>query len=368
MDTEKGILYKSAALEGLRSGMLAMLILFGISFLGSICINVAFLDELNTLLNGSLSQSPKVDGNSILLIASVIINLSLLNNGGQMANGGALHIGYLALLLLPCLSIWIADLRSNHKKELNVNSWISYVITSLSFSLLIYFFSMIARGELLFLNVDYTNPMNLPMMFVLTMFLQFLIGINVKKELPDGIRMTRFTVRVLFAVSGIVVLIGGFILLKDRISNPLYLVVLILLLLPNMIVYGVFTLMGASIGYGENLTSLLSQLQIDLSFTEIPLPLRLILMGIFVCVVFISVFRIKKDYFRNLLFYGISFSLTVLILAYATKMNLGIVKNLLDIEFGYSYSYIFFVSLGMILLVGVVNLLIRLIWREMTDN
>lgn len=368
MESEKGTQYKSAALEGLRSGMLAMLILFGIGLVISIFMNLFFLDDINILLNGSLSESPKVSGNSILLIASVIMNLSLLNNGGQMANGGALHIGYVAFLLLPMLSIFIADLRSNHKRELNRSSWISYAVSSLSFTLLVYFFSLIAKGELMMIEVDYTNPMNLPMMLVISMFIQVIIGINMKKDFSEGIRMLRFSLRVLYAIAAIVVLLGGFLLLKDRISNPLYILILLVVLLPNLAVYGVFTIMGASISYGDNLKTLFSQLGIDLSFTQIPLLLRIVLMTIFVIIILFSVWKIKKNYIMNLCVFAVGFSITSLILAYATKINLGIVKNLLDIEFGYSYFYVFFVPLGMILLLGMVNQLIQLIAKEMKES
>lgn len=361
-------LIKKNVIEGVRVGIIAFLICFFTVGLVASIINGVFLDDINRILNGSLSTTPKASLSNFLLLISVIMNLTVFNSGGALQNGGSLHIGLLVLIALPLVAFIIADRRDNKKNHFNHEDMIIYSVSSAVFSLTLFIFSMIAKGRLLGIEVDFSKLMNLVMTMIIIMTIQFFIGLNYNKAFSPGIKKTRILLRIFMGIGLLFGVIGLFVLLGKFISNLFIVILGTLILLPNIAIYIMFTFMGGSMQFSEQLQKLMLQGGIDISFATLPIAMRFVFIVTFFVVVFISVWKLEKEhYLEELILFATSYSLISLIFAYMTKINLGFVKNLLDVQFGFDYVFAFVVPFAVILLAGLIVLLVRFIKHEVEN-
>lgn len=357
--------FKNNVIKGVRASLVSFLICFGVAFVVSIIINIGFLEKLNVLLNGSLSEIPKGSFSNVLIITSLIINFSVFNSGTVVGNGGNLHIGMLIFITLPAIAFFVADRRNNREKHFNSQDLSVYVISSLLFGFYVYGYSLITEGELLGIKINFSNPMNFLMTIVIVLTLQFFIGFNYNKSMPLGIRTSRWLLRC-FLILGVVVSIVGMIFVFNRYTQNVFLLVgALILLVPNMAIYSMFMFMGASIEFGDQLQTLMSKFGIDLSFATLELPIRIGFIGCFFVIITIAIWRLGREKFLEELFlFATSFSVISLIFAYCTTMNLGFVKNLIDVQFGINYMFAFMVPFVVILLAGLLLHIFRLIISE----
>jgi len=357
--------YKENIMEGIRVGLIAFLICFAVIAIVATIINYVYIDDINRILNGSLSGNPTPTTGSLLLITSLILNLSVFNNGGVVENGGSFHIGMLAFAVLPTIAFMIADRRGNKKGRFNFEDMLIYSVSSIVFGVVLYLFSMMARGRLLGVELNFSSPVNFMMTIVIVLAIQFFIGLNYNKIFTPGIQKTRLLLRVFLGIGIILGAIGIIVLLTKYVGNLVFGILATLLLLPNLAVYIMFTFMGASIEFGNQLHQLMSQVGVDISFATLPIGLRVVFVVFFFIVVLISIWKLESEHFlEELLLFGTSFSLISLILAYMTKMNLGIVKNLLNVQFGINYVFAFVVPFIVIMLAGIAVLLVRYLTKE----
>jgi hypothetical protein len=68
----------SVLIEGLRSALIAFLIILGISFVLSIVVNFTSYERFNEIMSGTLGGNKGVTASSIIKITFAIFNLSLL--------------------------------------------------------------------------------------------------------------------------------------------------------------------------------------------------------------------------------------------------------------------------------------------------
>ncbi len=364
----EGKLYSNNIIKGIRVGLIAFLICFFVVAVISGIINYGFMEEINRILNGSLSQEPKPTISSMLLIISIMLNVSVFNNGGVLENGRNMHLGLLIFIALPVIAFIIADRNSNKSKHFNLGDMIEYFVSSVTYSIILFVFSYIARGELLGLEIDFTNSMNLVMTIVILMCVQVFIGLNYNKNFISGVDKTRFILRVLLGIGCVGGGIGMLVLGYRYLGSIVITIIGTIIVLPNIAVYIMFTFMGASIEFGDQLQTLMSQFGVDMSFTVLPLPIRVIMIILFFGLVMFSVWQLKKEnYIKTIAYFGLSFSTISFVFAYSTRMNLGFVKNLLDVQFGINYMFSFFMPLGIIFLAGILVGLIRYLKKELKN-
>lgn len=361
--------YKENILEGVRVGLIAFLICFIVVLIASMVINYAFIDDINRILNGSLSGDPTPTTGSLLLITSLILNLSVFNHGGALQNGGSLHIGLLIFLVLPIIAFMFADRRDNKKGRFNLEDMLIYGVSSVVYSATLYMFSVIAQGKVLDVELNFSAPINFFMTIIIVLSIQFFIGLNYNKTFSPGIKKTRLLLRVFLGIGFVLGGIGMLVILVKYVGNLLFGILVTLLLLPNLAAYIMFTFMGASIEFGDQLHSLMSQVGVDISFATLPMGIRVIFILFFFVVVLFSIWKLESERFlEELLLFGTSFSLISLILAYMTKMNLGFVKNLIDVQFSIDYVFAFVVPFVIIMLAGIAVLLFRYLRKEINKE
>jgi hypothetical protein len=350
---------KSNIIEGIRVGIVAFLICFVTIVFSASIINYVFLDEINTIMNGSLSDAPTPTLGTLLLMVSVMMNLSVFNSGGMLQNGGSLHIGLLIFIALPVIAFMIANRRDNKKERFNLDDMLIYSVSSVVYAAVLYLFSFIAKGLLIGIKVDFTAPLNIVMTIIIIMFIQFFIGLNYKKDFSPGIKMTRLMLRVLLG-AGLIIGAIGLIYVLSRFGNIAVLIGAVIIMLPNVATYIMFTFMGASIDFGEQLYVLMDKFGIDISFATLPLIVRIGFIVIFFALVFYAIWKIQKERFiEEMILFATSFSIISLILAYTTRMNLGFVKNFLDVQFGINYIFAFVVPFTIIIFAGLLVVLLK---------
>lgn len=362
-------LVKDSGIEGVKVGIIAFLITFIVSLVLSALVNVTWIEDINRLINGSLSVKPEVTGTSVLTLTSMFVNMSLFNSGQTLASGGTLHIGVLSFALLPVISFIIADRRDNKQKSFDLHDMIIYSVSSIIFAACVYLFSVITKGTFIGLVFDFTSIRNFFMTMVITMCIQLLIGINYNKTFSPGIRLTRRLLRSFIGIGLVIGLIGMIVVLTKLLGGTIPFIVIVLMaliMLPNVAIYIMFTFMGASIQFGEKIHTLLyDYLGIDLGFAALPLPIKIGMIALLFGIVLYSVYRLeKKGFIREVLLFALSFSFLSLILCYCTKMNLGVVAGLIGIELGYYHLYVFLVPLIIILLAGCLVISFRKLTNE----
>lgn len=360
--------FKTNLIKGVRVGILSFLICFTVSFALSLIINIGFLDKLNVLLNGSLSAAPKHSLSNYLVVTSLFINFSVFNNGSVLDNGGSLHIGLLLFIALPALAFFFADRRNNKEKHFNRQDLIVYLISSILFGLFVYLYSWITKGELLGIKINFTEPLNLLMTVIMAMTIQYFIGFNYNKAMPIGILTSRWLLRVFLGIGFVISLLVIILVLSKYISSIPLLVAISIVLIPNMAIYAMFMLMGASIEFGDQLQVLMENVGVSISFATLNLPIRIGLIACFFIIVLFAIWKLGKEKFLEELFlFATSFSCISLILAYCTHMNLGFIKNLLDVQFGINYFFAFIVPFVIILLAGFILHIFRMIYHEIKN-
>lgn len=361
--------YKENLIEGVRVGLIAFLICFLAVVIAATIINYVYIDDINRILNGSLSGKPSPTTGSLLLITSLILNLSVFNTGGVLQNGGSLHIGLLIFLVLPIIAFMVADRRDNKKGHFNLEDMLIYSVSSVVYSIVLYLFSVLAKGKLLGVEINFSAPINFIMTIVIVLAIQFFIGLNYNKAFTPGIQKTRFLLRVFLGIGLVLGAIGMLVLLTKYVGNLVFGILATIIFLPNLAAYIMFTFMGASIEFGDQLQKLMNQVGVDISFASFPISLRIGFIAFFFVVVVFSIWKLESEHFlEELLLFGTSFSLISLILAYMTKMNLGFVKNLIDVQFRIDYVFAFVVPFIVIMLAGFAVLLIRYLTKEIKSD
>ena len=355
------------AKEGIRIGLWAFLIEFVFSVFTALVINAMFINQLNQWINGSLSEQVKFSFPMFIRTISFIMNISVFNGGGIIQNGSEFRVGMLIFAILPIIAFWLADRRENKLKTFGFVEFIVYCSSSFIFSALLMIYALITQGEMLGLNYQFASLRNFIMTGIIIICIQFFVSLNYNKQFSSGFKSARVLLRILLGISILAGLIGMIVLFGKYTSNFLLIIAAIVILLPNVAVYIMFTMMGISVQFGEQLTTLMNMAQIDASFTMLSLPIRIGLIVLYFLLLIFVVLRIKKEnYLRELVWFALSFSFVSFILAYCTTINLGFVKNLLDVQFGINYALAFGVPFVSVLLSGGVVVLVRILKKEMT--
>lgn len=360
---------KGHILKGLRVGLTAFFICFGVAFIAGLIMNYGFMDEINRFVNGSLSEDPKPTISSLLLVVSSILNLSVFNNGGILENGSTMHIGMLIFIALPVIAFWIADQSTNKEKHFDFTDMVEYLSSSTIFAVVLFAFSIVVKGDLLGLYIDFSNPMNIVMMVIILMCVQVFIGMNYNKDFTPGVDKTRFVIRLLLIIGLVLAVLGmGFMFFKLGVGFFMGLGVIILMA-PNIAIYILFTFMGASIEFSDQLMTIFNTFDIDLSFAVLPLGLRLVLILVFFGLIFYSILKLDEEGFiKNVLYFAGSFSVISFVLAYSTKMNLGFVKGWVDVEFKINELFAFMMPAGLVILAGALVYLVRYLMVELKKD
>lgn len=358
--------YQEYALIGINKALFAFLISSVICILISLVINTLFYEQIVMLTIGALGESGKAGGGTILKTAGLILSMS------NFLSVGKFQLGIILLGFIPMVSFLISSLlfrtQKKKRKQMMFTNTIVDGLAAFVYSVFLMITAYLTAGELFGMQIDFASPRNFVFSFVFLLFLQFVLGLNVHKRyfaFTFGMVQARKLLGVMFGFSIMTGVLFILYYLSPYLKSATRMAAFVLLTLPNFAVYLIFLLMGISVDLGDGLSKMTSYLQYDLSFLSLPVEVRAALIVAFMVLVFIALVRIPvKAYWQNLITFALGLSVSSLILAMISRIDLGFVKGALSIRFSISPWKAFLVPLIIILLEGILLVVLKSLCME----
>ncbi|WP_304942681.1 hypothetical protein [Vallitalea guaymasensis] len=349
MDNNKS---DSVLLDGVRSALIAFLITLGFSLVISIIFNISFFEDFNNLMSGNLGGDKGATATSIVRITVMIFNFSLFNTVGTI------KFGILIFIFIPVIAFWLANKQINRKGNIDSSNIIVYVISSLIFALLQFFISFITKGNLVEgIPINFATFSNLFTTFILSLLIQLFIKLNYKSDSKNGgINAFKNTYRTMGLIGIIIILVALIMGFGNYSKHGILIIIAIILMLPNMIAYSFFYMIGLTMEFNDKLQEALSKyINIDLTF-ENNMYIRYLAIIIFALIVAYIVFKMDKDkLIRNAIIYSVSLGIFMGTLGYCSSINFIDIKFIGSIEFSVSNiflsAFIPFVTVWIIVLI-----------------
>jgi hypothetical protein len=350
----KAIDKKVVAIEGVRVGLKAFIITYVIAFVVSLVVNISVIDRIQDYLQGTLSQGIGFNFGLVIKTTSLIMNMAVFNTSGEI------QIGILSFVALPLLSFYIADRSDNEKEGMDFIGFIIYGIAGVVYMVLLSLTSFISRGNYLGVNVNFVSLRNMIMTIIIAILIQMVIGMNYDANRLPGVMATRWMIRLSLGITALIAIIAMIVGVLKFTNNVLVILLAILVLMPNLMVYILFMTMGVSVDFNNSLDKLLAFGKLNLSYDAIPIGFRIVLIIIFVAAVIFSLTKVEKSSFiKGLSGFAIVYALSCLLLAYGTRINLGVVKGLMDIGLGINLIQAFVYPFVAIMIMGLLWVAIK---------
>lgn len=322
---------RTTAVEGIRVGLKAFIMTYATAFLISVVINLSVIEKIQDYLQGTLSGDVGFDFGVVIKVTSVIMNASVFNASGTI------QLGLLVLGILPLFAFYLADRGDNKKEGMDLVGFMIYGVASAVFTLLLAAVSLLTKGELMGMAVNFVSLRNGLMTFVITFLIQVAIGMNYNMNRLPGVLATRWMVRGSFSLTALLSVIGLIALIIPYSRSSSLLLLAIFVLGPNVAAYLFFMLFGVSLNLNDALSKLLAFVNVDVSYGAIPVWGRALMMAMFLGLILIALTRIDKAHFvKGVLGFGCVFSLISLLVAYCTVIDLGVVRGIVDIRLSIS--------------------------------
>lgn len=310
----------SAIVEGLRSALVAFLIMLGISLVVSILVNFTYYEKFNEIMSGTLGGDKGVTVSSIIKITIAIFNLSLFNTLGT------LKLGILLFLIIPTIAFIISNknINNNNRGSIDLANIKIYIITSLAFGILQFVISLITAGEIVEdLIINFASIGNIISTILITFLIQIFIKVNYKSDSrSEGFKAFKYTYRSILIIGSIVGLVAIVYGVRSQSKDIMILLTSIIVLLPNVIAYTCFYMMGLTLEFNDKLQNALDYIGIDASLGSM-MVVRYVGVLVFVLIVIIVIYKMNKDKFIiNTSIYSISLGLFMGILAYLSKIDI----------------------------------------------
>lgn len=344
----------ATGIEGIRVGLKAFVATYLISFIIALVVNLSVIEKLQDYLQGTLATGVGFNVNLITKTAAIIMNVAMFNSSGNI------QLGILIFAVLPLIGFFIADRQGNEKEGMDFYGFLVYFVASLIFTLILGALSFLTKGDYLGMTIDFFSLKNLVMTFVISFLMQMAIGLNYNGHILPGIIATRWMLRLTILFNGGLAIFGIIYGLTKVTSNVSVIILATLVLAPNIAVYIFFTMMGISISFNEPLMKLMDYANIQVSYDTIPLSFRIVLLVIFAMFIAFSMARIEKGAFwQGVIGFAMSYPLISILVAYATRINLGVVRGMMDVQFGIDLLASYLYPLIAIVLVSILTVVIK---------
>jgi len=345
---------KEIGLEGIQVGLKAFIITYTTAIFIAMIMNLTVIEKIQDYLQGTLRTDVGFSFGLVIKTAVLIMNMSLFNTTGHI------QIGILVLVVLPLFGFFLAGRRENMNEGMDKVGFLVYGVASTVYSIFLIMVSFIGRGELLGLNIDFVSIRNGVMTFIITFLIQMVIGINYDVNRLPGVIAVRWMVRLSLGITFILSFIGVIYFLAPYTKNPLAILAVVLLFVPNIVVYLIFTMMGVGIEVNTSFGKFLEAAHLDLSYTAIPMGMKIGLLLLFIGIMLFAMSRIKREVLiKGLIGFALLYPLINILAAYCTVINLGRVKIIGEIRFGIGYFQAFIYPLIWVVILGVLTISLR---------
>lgn len=353
--------------KALFAALISAVICLGISLL----INLYFYEEVVALTIGSLGESTSTNATAILRTAGFLLGLSTFQVSGKS------QIGLLILGVIPFLAFlgaaFLFPVRKQEEKKAHIGAvFFVNTVSALVYALFAVGIEYITRGDLFGLAIDFVSPRNFLFVFLLVLLIQSIISINRSKQFSHGstgIRAIRNLSSLTLGFSSLTGILLVVYFLAPYLKGVGKIILFLIPALPNIAVYLSFLFMGSAADLGDSLSGITNYLNMDLTFLNIPTGIRLMLVIVFIILTFLVLMRMPmKKYWLNVTIFSVGFSLIFVILAIASRFDLGFVRGVLNIGFFVSPLKVFLASFLIIWLDAILLALIRSLCYEITEG
>lgn len=366
--SEKKISYGEYVILGINKGLTAFLFSFVVCLLLSLVINLHFYQEITMLTVGSLGDAGSAGSDTILRTAGLLLGLSFFQTSGKF------QLGLLLLAVIPLVAFLVAGLLFRIKKPKDsyvnlISSVIIDVLAAVVYALFLFIAAFLTKGMLFGVQINFASGRNFLFSLMFAIFVQFILGINRHKQFTNftaGLLKTRNLLWLTLGFSALTGVLFMLYYLMPYLKSLFRILAIGLVLLPNLAVYLTFLLMGVPLDLADSLGTLSNYLHISPDILILPVGIRVQLVISFIVLVFIILLKMPmKKYWQNLLAFALGFSLSMLMLALASRVDLGYVRGAFDIGFAVSPGKAFLVPFVIIGLDGLLLRLIRQIYQEL---
>lgn len=353
--------------KALFAALISAVICLGISLL----INLYFYEEVVALTIGSLGESTSTNATAILRTAGFLLGLSTFQVSGKF------QIGLLILGVIPFLAFlgaaFLFPVRKQEEKKAHIGAvFFVNTVSALVYALFAVGIEYITRGDLFGLAIDFVSPRNFLFVFLLVLLIQSIISINRSKQFSHGstgIRAIRNLSSLTLGFSSLTGILLVVYFLTPYLKGFGKIILFLIPALPNIAVYLSFLFMGSAADLGDSLSGITTYLNMDLTFLDIPTGIRVMLVIVFIILTFLVLMRMPmKKYWLNVTIFSFGFSLIFVILAIASRFDLGFVRGVLNIGFFVSPLKVFLASFLIIWLDAILLALIRSLCYEITEG
>lgn len=366
--SEKKISYGEYAILGVNKGLTAFLFSFILCLLLSLVINLRFYQELIMLTVGSLGEVGAAGSDTILRTTGLLLGLSFFQTSGKF------QMGLLLLSVIPLSAFFSAGLlfRLKKPKDSYVNLISSVIIDGLAaavYALFLFITAFLTKGVLFGVEINFASGRNLLFSLLFAVFIQFILGINRHKKFTNftaGLLRTRNLLWLTLGFSALTGILFILYYLTPYLKSLVRILAFALVFLPNLAVYLSFMLMGVPLDLADSLGTLSNYLRLNTEILNLPVSIKVQLIISFIVLVFIVLLKMPvKKYWQNLCTFALGYSLSMLILAMSSRVDLGYVKGAFNIGLAVSPVKAFAVPFVIIWLDGLLLRLIRQIYREL---
>lgn len=345
---------KKLIIEGIKTGLFAFLICYSAALVLSIVIQLSAMEVIKSAVLGAIGEHNATTFGGIIKLTSIILSFSLFNHHG------AVRIGIILFIAIPLVAFYVVGNKNKMRKGFNQWQLLSYVSSSIVFSIVLSLLQLFTKGEFIGINVSFFSINNFIITLFVTMLLQLIIGLNYNRKARSYIRATRVLFRMLLGFGSIFALID-LIRLVSRLPIGIFgKIGGVIGLLPNMAIYKSFIFMGNDIEMSESLAKWLEKAAGIESFNGLSLGMSLAAIIVWIMLVLFSLLYINKNkYWIDLAFFAVTFSTVSLFLAFCTSTTLGRVILVGDIAIGIDFLQAFLVPLLSIGALGLMLWLIR---------
>lgn len=366
--SEKKISYGEYAILGVNKGLTAFLFSFILCLLLSLVINLRFYQELIMLTVGSLGEVGAAGSDTILRTTGLLLGLSFFQTSGKF------QMGLLLLSVIPLSAFFGAGLlfRLKKPKDSYVNLISSVIIDGLAaavYALFLFITAFLTKGVLFGVEINFASGRNLLFSLLFAVFVQFILGINRHKKFTNftaGLLRTRNLLWLTLGFSALTGILFILYYLTPYLKSLVRILAFALVFLPNLAVYLSFMLMGVPLDLADSLGTLSNYLRLNTEILNLPVSIKVQLIISFIVLVFIVLLKMPvKKYWQNLFTFALGYSLSMLILAMSSRVDLGYVKGAFNIGLAVSPVKAFAVPFVIIWLDGLLLRLIRQIYREL---
>ncbi len=317
--------FRDNVIDGVKIGLRSFIILYGLSLLISIVLNITVIEQLKDYMQGTMSGDVGFDFSLIVRIAVFIVNISFFHSAGLM------KFGFIIFIILPFISFSISIL--DNKDEGLGDNLIIYFVSSLIFTACIGLASFFVRGDILGVAIDFVSVRNILITFFIAFIIQMIITFSRHLDSLQGVYLCKNFIKYTAGFTLIVSFIFFVLAVTKFIHNFFLVTLMAIVVVPNLAVYLFFAMIGIPLEFSEHINGLLAVAGVNLNITSLPIYFRIILIMVLLIMVLLAILSRKTHLtYKNIAGFTGLMAVFAFFLSVVTQIDLSAMTTLFDFK------------------------------------